>query len=170
MKAINAALDDYDTAASSDSDDNMDADDHNNHFNDENDTSSFRSLSSSSSSWSAQSRQHRKQIMLENIYLSGGNTMFPGLIPRLTHELELCSYASSTDSPPFPPAMNTHAHAMKASVSGAPDRAYGAWCGAAMLLSVEQDYLLPFTVTKENYDEFGTRRHCSFHSRRRPVF
>jgi actin-related protein len=75
--------------------------------------------------------------MLEQVYLSGGNTMFPGLLPRLKSELEMSTQ-------------------LQADVAGAPDRAYGAWCGASMLLSVEQDYLVPRTVTKENYDEFGS--------------
>lgn len=77
-----------------------------------------------------------RRSMYKSIVLSGGSTMFEGLIPRL--EMEIGRQVPRS---------------VKVKVIGSPSRQYAAWIGASILgsLNAFQDMI----VTKEEYEEMG---------------
>jgi actin-related protein len=71
-----------------------------------------------------------------NIVLSGGPTMFPGIVERMNKEL--VALAPST---------------MKIRVIAPPERKYSVWIGGAILTSLST--FQQMWISKEEYDEFG---------------
>lgn len=74
--------------------------------------------------------------MYDNVFLSGGNTMFPGIVPRLQNEI----------SKLVPPTVKVTVHDM-------PGRHMSAWRGGSMMAS--EDALQSLFIQRSEYDEYG---------------
>jgi len=77
-----------------------------------------------------------RKTLYENIILSGGNTMFPGISERMSKEIT--SLAPSR---------------MNIKVIAQPERKYSAWIGGSILTSIPT--FQQMWITKEEYDEAG---------------
>jgi len=75
------------------------------------------------------------KVLYENIILAGGNTMFPGIVERITRELKALA----------PTSMNIK-------VIASPQRQYSAFLGGTILSSY---YSKQAFYSKQEYDEFG---------------
>ena len=85
----------------------------------------------------------RKQLF-NNVVLSGGNTMFPGIADRMSAEMKSLA----------PPNMTVK-------VVAPPERKYSVWIGGSILASLSS--FQDMWITKEEYDECGpmiTDRKC----------
>ena len=85
--------------------------------------------------------------LFENIILSGGNTMFPGIVQRMTKEIT--SLAPST---------------MKIKVVAPPERKYSVWIGGSILASLST--FQQMWISKAEYDESGpaiVHRKCAIY-------
>ena len=88
--------------------------------------------------------------LFENIILSGGNTMFPGFIQRMTKEITSLA-----------PSM------MKIKVVAPPERKYSVWIGGSILASLST--FQQMWISKAEYDESGptiVHRKCSINEQR----
>ena len=82
---------------------------------------------------------HPRRDLYENVVLSGGSTLFPGLSERLS--AELTALAPS---------------AMKVEVIASPERKNLAWIGGSIVGSNPQSAIFQSTcISKEMYDEAG---------------
>ncbi|CAI6365539.1 unnamed protein product [Macrosiphum euphorbiae] len=91
--------------------------------------------------------QFRKELFA-NIVLSGGTTMYPGIVDRLQKEITVL--APST---------------MKIKIIAPSERRYSVWIGGSILASLSYFTNLPSTISKQKYNESGPsimHRHCSF--------
>jgi actin-related protein len=77
-----------------------------------------------------------RKDMYENIVMSGGTTMFPGIDMRMTKEL-----------------VNLAPPTMKVNVITPPDRKYSVWIGGSTLASLS--HFQEMSITKPEYDEYG---------------
>ena len=77
-----------------------------------------------------------RKSMYENIVLSGGSTLFPGLQHRLAKEM-------TSLAPPT----------MKIKVVAAPERKYSVWIGGSILASLST--FQQMWISKQEYDESG---------------
>merc|ERR1712004_464915 len=79
---------------------------------------------------------HIGKDLYQNIVLSGGSTMFPGIDTRLKKEIQALAPA-----------------AVKVKIVAPPERKYSVWIGGSILssLSTFQD----MWITKDEYDESG---------------
>lgn len=77
-----------------------------------------------------------RKSLYENIVMSGGTTMFPGIAERLTKELVALSPSS-----------------MKIRVTAPPERKYSVWIGGSLLSSLATFNTM--WITKQEYDETG---------------
>lgn len=77
-----------------------------------------------------------RRDMYNNIVLSGGSTMFPGIKDRLAKEVTAVSPSS-----------------MKVKISAAPERKYSVWIGGSILGSLST--FQQMWITKQEYDECG---------------
>jgi len=72
-----------------------------------------------------------------NVVLSGGTTMFPGIVDRMKKELESLAPGN-----------------LKVKVTAPPERKYSVWIGGSILASLSTFQNL--WCTKDEYDEAGT--------------
>jgi len=79
--------------------------------------------------------------LYKNIVLSGGNTMFSGIVDRMQKEMV-------TIAP-----VNLKHHSRSVNVTALPERRHGAWLGGSILASLSTFQSNWFT--KQEYDEFG---------------
>ena len=77
-----------------------------------------------------------RKSMYENIVLSGGSTLFPGLQHRLAKEM-------TSLAPPT----------MKIKVVAAPERKYSVWIGGSILASLATFQTM--WITKEEFEDAG---------------
>jgi len=77
----------------------------------------------------------RKELY-ENIILSGGNTMFPGILERMTNEITTLAPSS-----------------MKIKVVAPPERKYSVWIGGSILTSLST--FQQMWISRSEYDEYG---------------
>jgi actin-related protein len=77
-----------------------------------------------------------RKSLYENIVLSGGTTMFPGLAERLSKEL-----------------VKAVPSAMKVKVISSEERKYSVWIGGSILTSLST--FQTSWVTKQDYQEYG---------------
>jgi actin beta/gamma 1 len=78
-----------------------------------------------------------RKYLYENIILSGGNTMFPGIADRMHKEM-------SALAPSY----------MKICIVAPPERKYSAWIGGSILASLST---FPPWISKEDYEESGPK-------------
>lgn len=78
------------------------------------------------------------EVMLANVVLSGGNTMFPNFAERLNFELQMLAPSTT-----------------RISVTAAPERKQFAWIGGSILGSLS--IMATQWMRKEDYDEYGPR-------------
>lgn len=81
-----------------------------------------------------------RKYLLENIVLSGGNTMYPGFMERLTIELNKRVSEMKYDK-------------ISVKVRGSPERRFSTWIGAAMLSGLTS--FQSMWLTKSEYEEHG---------------
>lgn len=74
--------------------------------------------------------------LYENVVLSGGSTLFPGMVERLQSEIRTGSAANS-----------------KARVVAPPERGYSVWIGGSILAGL--DSFSTMWVSKADYEEYG---------------
>ena len=79
-----------------------------------------------------------RKDLYENVVLSGGCTLFPGIAERMSEELIALA----------PPSMST-----KIKIIARPERKYSVWIGGSILTSLSSFSRL--WITKEEYDESG---------------
>jgi actin-related protein len=77
-----------------------------------------------------------RRDLFNNVVLSGGTTMFPGIGERMTKEL--CALAPAT---------------MRIKVVAPPERKYSVWIGGSILASTTTFQLM--WISKQEYDEAG---------------
>ena len=77
-----------------------------------------------------------RRVLSQNIVLSGGTTMFPGIVERLQRDLQ-CMLPQN----------------VKVVVNATPSRKFAVWRGGSVLAAHEQ--FVKMCVTRREYKEYG---------------
>lgn len=91
-----------------------------------------------------------------NIVLSGGSTMFPGIVDRMSKEMSAFAPANMRvmlHSMVLFPVVLTHSLCHQVKVVAPPERKYSVWIGGSILASLSTFQNL--WCTKQEYDESG---------------